>query len=144
MPVPRLLALVVLFTLCAGTALAQSPQNNLSNLVVFQGAASMDVVEKSMTGTPQASPGRIASEKQTAPESALLANAANQLSRSYKEPGVSLGPDTDRTCYFIRDYVMIRDSPHSDSVHRDGSFTCVPGARFHVYTTALPALKIIK
>ncbi|MFY9744156.1 MAG: hypothetical protein WA252_14315 [Candidatus Sulfotelmatobacter sp.] len=147
MPVPRLLALVVLATLCAGTALAQSQQNSVSNLIVFQGAASMDAVdvaEKSMIGTPQASPGAIATEKQTPPDSALRANAADQLSRSYDERGISLGPDADKTCYFIRGYVVVRDGPHSDSVHRDGSFTCVPSARFHLYTTVQPVLKIIK
>ena len=42
MQVSRLLALVMFFALCAGWALGQSQQNDPSNLVVFQGAASMN------------------------------------------------------------------------------------------------------
>jgi hypothetical protein len=41
---------------------------------------------------------------------------------------------SDTTCFFIRSYLMVRDDPHSDSTHRDGSTTCVPSARFRVYT----------
>ncbi|MGC1371727.1 MAG: hypothetical protein WA824_06275 [Candidatus Sulfotelmatobacter sp.] len=140
MPVPRLLALVMLVVLCTGLAMGQSQQNDASTLVVFQGVASMDVVGAAQ----QPSAGTIAAEKQIAGDNALLTNAADQFGRSHNEPGISLGPDTDRTCYFIRGYVVVRDSPHSDSVHRDGSFTCVPGTRFHVYTTVQPVLKIIK
>ncbi len=44
MPVPRLLALVMLVVLCTGLAMGQSQQNDASTLVVFQGVASMDVV----------------------------------------------------------------------------------------------------
>ena len=47
-------------------------------------------------------------------------------------PGSDFQSDT--TCFFIRSYLMVRDDPHSDSTHRDGSTTCVPSARFRVYT----------
>jgi hypothetical protein len=47
-------------------------------------------------------------------------------------PGSDIRSDT--TCFFIRSYLMVRDDPHSDSTHRDGSTTCVPSARFRVYT----------
>jgi hypothetical protein len=41
----------------------------------------------------------------------------------------------DATCFAIRSYRMVRDDPQSDSTHRDGYTTCVPAARFRVYTT---------
>jgi hypothetical protein len=40
----------------------------------------------------------------------------------------------DATCYAIRSYLVVRDSPDSDSTHRDGSTTCVPAAHFRVHT----------
>jgi hypothetical protein len=43
-----------------------------------------------------------------------------------------------RTCYKIRNYLVVRDDPHSDSFHRDGYTTCVPAARFRIYTTQSP------
>lgn len=44
---------------------------------------------------------------------------------------------TDATCFAIRSYRVVRDDMHSDSTHRDGYMTCVPAARFRVYTTDL-------
>jgi len=40
----------------------------------------------------------------------------------------------DPTCYAIHSYLVVRDSPDSDTTHRDGSTTCVPAARFRVHT----------
>ena len=48
-------------------------------------------------------------------------------------PGVPL--QADATCFAIRSYRVVRDDPHSDSIHRDGYTSCVPAARFRVYTT---------
>lgn len=144
MPATRLLALVLLCGLCLAPALAQTEQNDASDLVIFQGAASMDISRNSTSASPQANSATSAGAKQAEGEKVLLASAGDQDRRFRNEPGFSLGPDSDRTCYYIRDYVVIRDSPHSDSVHRDGSSTCVPGARFHVYTTAQPLVKIEK
>jgi hypothetical protein len=48
-------------------------------------------------------------------------------------PGTQL--QNDATCFAIRSYRVVRDGPHSDSTHRDGYTTCVPAARFRVYTT---------
>lgn len=42
---------------------------------------------------------------------------------------------TDATCFRIQSYLMVRDDPHSDSTHFKGYTTCVPSARFRVYTT---------
>jgi hypothetical protein len=141
MPLSRLLALVMFFALCAGLTLAQSQQNDSSNLVVFRGAASMKSSNAS-ADQPQVGPGsQIARSQPNTGGSGLLAKAGDDWRGShpdgptYGTPSFPLGPESDKTCYFIRDYVVIRDSPHSDSTHRDGSFTCVPGSRFRVYTT---------
>jgi hypothetical protein len=40
----------------------------------------------------------------------------------------------EATCFAIRSYRVVRDDPHSHSIHRDGYTTCVPSARFRVYT----------
>jgi hypothetical protein len=135
MPVARLLALVMLFALSAGLASAQSQNKDASNLVVFQGRASMKVAENSAFDALQAGPSSAASAQQAAGDGTLLASAADEYRHFRNDPGASLGPDADRTCYYIRDYVVLRDSPHSDSVHRDGSSICVPGSRFRVYRT---------
>jgi hypothetical protein len=37
-------------------------------------------------------------------------------------------------CFSIRSYVVVRDSPNSDATHSDGYTTCVPSARFRVYS----------
>ena len=42
---------------------------------------------------------------------------------------------SDATCFAIRSYRVVREDPQSDSVRRDGYTTCVPAARFRVYTT---------
>jgi hypothetical protein len=39
-------------------------------------------------------------------------------------------------CLAIRSYRVVRDDPHSDSVHRVAYTTCVPAARVHMYTAA--------
>lgn len=48
-------------------------------------------------------------------------------------PGSDLQSGT--ACFFIRSYLMVPDHPNSDSTHYAGSTTCVPSARFRVYTT---------
>jgi hypothetical protein len=141
MPVSRLLALVMLIVLCAGFALAQAQKNNSSNLLVFQRAASMNRPNSSIDQLQVDPESQLVSNQPSTGDSSLLAKAADEWrgSRhsvsSYGTPSFPLGSESDKTCYFIRDYVVIRDSPHSDSTHRDGSFTCVPGSRFRVYTT---------
>ena len=136
MSVTRLLALVTFFALCAGLAVAQSQQSDSSNLVVFQGAASIDSSHTIGDQLQVGSESQAGSTRPSTEDRSLLVRAGE----GWQSPGRTtlsfpLSPESDRTCYFIRDYVVIRDSPHSDSVHRDGSFTCVPGSRFRVYTT---------
>lgn len=142
MPVSRLLALVISLALCAGFALGQSQQNNSSDLVVFQGAASMSpavgsVDLKADSESPPTSNQLIAKDHN------LLVDARDEWGNSNDSArGTPLGPEADKTCYFIRDYVVIREDAHSDATHRDGSFTCVPGSRFRVYTTAQQKVKV--
>ncbi len=63
---------------------------------------------------------------QAAPKSRVL------ISRPAEWQGVS-----DATCFSIRSYLVVRDSPDSDTTHRDGSTTCVPTARFRMYSTVV-------
>ena len=134
MPLCRLLVLVMFFALCAGLVQAQS-QHPSSSLAVLRPTTSMN--SNAGADQPKAGPGsQIASSQLDEANNALLAKAGDEWQGSHHgTPSFPLSPESDRTCYFIRDYVVIRDSSHSDSVHRDGSFTCVPGSRFRVYTT---------
>ncbi|HEY6338197.1 MAG TPA: hypothetical protein VIW68_06865 [Candidatus Sulfotelmatobacter sp.] len=54
-------------------------------------------------------------------------------------PHVLFGPDgqplADNVCYSIRSYVVVRDSPHSDTTHLAGYSTCQPATRFRVRST---------
>lgn len=143
MPVIRLLVLAMFFSLCPAAALGQSEQNSSSDLVVFEGAASMSPLIAADLNADSES--RTTSNQLSVKDHSLLADASDEWGNS-NDPshGMLLGPDVDKTCYFIRDYVVIRDSPHSDVTHRDGSFTCVPGSRFRVYTTAEKKVKAEK
>lgn len=137
MPVPRPLALMMLFALCAGLAAAQSQESHASDLVVFRGSAAMnfsDSVPLDQLHVTQNLPSgfHLQSSETSIP---ARATDSSPFFSSRSTSGMSLGPESDETCYYIRGYVVIRDSPHSDSVHRDGSSTCVPAARFRVYTT---------
>lgn len=141
MPLTRLSTLLILSALCAGVALAQS-RKNVPDIIVFEGAASVD-----------ASSAPAAEELQRpgmAPASDRLASLRHETSsidsvvpvrheRNFSSDAHSLDSildaGADRTCLYIRDYRVVRDSPHSDSTHRDGYMTCVPAARFQVYTS---------
>jgi hypothetical protein len=112
MPLTRLLAVVMLVSFGAGQLLAQSQQNRISRAVESQ-----------------------------ATEPANAANNAG-LEQSDLSSQIRLHKSTtewqspfDATCYAIRSYIVVRDSPHSDATHRDGSTTCVPAARVRMYST---------
>jgi hypothetical protein len=124
----RLLLVAMMVLLCAGLALAQAPQNN----------------------NPEADQSRISPYPQA--EFNLQNSHENDPTvRVHIDPHVYWGgkkqsdsevlrfptgleSPADATCYAIRSYLVVRDSPHSDSTHRDGSTTCVPAARFRVHT----------
>jgi hypothetical protein len=133
MPVTRPLALSVLVIACAGFAFAQSQES--ADLVVFQGAASMNFldapsVDQSVAAADTQADDSSQKEQHQVPLPLILSDHPN--SRSID---VLTRADSDRTCLLIRSYRVVRDSPHSDSTHRDGYTTCVQAARFRMYTT---------
>jgi hypothetical protein len=140
MPVARLLAIVTLFAMFAGFVQAQSQQNASSDLVVFEGAAAPNW-SNAIVDPPAIQPQLdLESPQKLTQPGAKEPGGLERVDNDWKSPNRAtasfpLSPESDRTCYFIRDYVVIRDSPQSDSTHRDGSFTCVPGSRFRVYKT---------
>jgi hypothetical protein len=132
MPVTRLLALSVLVIAFAGFAFAQSQEN--ADLVVFQGIASMSTPDVPSADQPASTSdtqnGITASNR--GDDSLAQISSDRRYSRSID---VLTNGDSDRTCLFIRAYRIIRDSQDSDLTHRDGYTTCVPAARFRMYTT---------
>jgi hypothetical protein len=118
----------MMIVLCAGLSFAQAPQNN----------------------KPEADQLRLSPYPQT--EFSLQDNSENDSTvLVHVDPHVYWGGKkqsdsevlrfptglefpADATCYAIRSYLVVRDSPDSDSTHRDGSTTCVPAARFRVHT----------
>jgi hypothetical protein len=132
MPVTRLLALSALLIACAGFAFAQAPES--ADLVVFRGIASMSVSDVPSVDQPAATSDSQNSIVATNQSADSLAQISNDRWRSHSISTFNR-VDSDRTCLLIRSYLVVRDSPHSDSTHRDGYTTCVPAARFRMYTT---------
>jgi hypothetical protein len=124
----RLLLVAMMVLLCAGLSFAKAPQDN----------------------NPKADQFRLSPYPQT--EFSLQNNSENSATipvhidphvywdgkkRSDSEVlrfPTGLEFPADATCYAIRSYLVVRDSPDSDTTHRDGSTTCVPAARFRVHT----------
>ncbi|MGA9544030.1 MAG: hypothetical protein WBQ85_10695 [Candidatus Sulfotelmatobacter sp.] len=133
----HLLALVMLLAFGGGVASAQTSQNDAPNVVAFWGAASANSVDNSGQHQFVISP----DPRITPSQSSVVVNPLDRIDVDEYRPAHSHsfdllpGPDSGKTCFYIRNYLVIRDSPHSDSTHRDGSSTCVPAARFRVYTT---------
>jgi hypothetical protein len=120
MPLTRLLAfLFLVFSLCAASSLAQTPNEDLS-LIHFKGAASMNAAENSAIDQSPSAP-------QIKPDSLFDASGPRHIS--------NIPPLADVACLAIRRYRMVRDDAHSDAVHFGGYTTCVPAARFRMYTT---------
>ena len=112
MPLTRLLAVVMLVSFGAGQLLAQSQQNKISRAVESQ-----------------------ATEPTKASKDAGLEQSDLSSQIRLHKSTTELQAPFDATCYAIRSYLVIRDSPHSDTTHRDGSTTCVPAARIRMYST---------
>jgi hypothetical protein len=124
----RLLLVAMMVLLCAGLAFAQAPQNKNSGADQFR-----------LSPYPQA---------ESSPQSyyendpTVLVHIDPHVYWGGKKQSESdmirfptgLEFPADATCYAIRSYLVVRDSPDSDSTHRDGSTTCVPAARFRVHT----------
>ncbi|MFZ1010868.1 MAG: hypothetical protein WAN65_28775 [Candidatus Sulfotelmatobacter sp.] len=124
----RLLLVAMMVLLCAGLAFAQAPQNKNSEADQFR-----------LSPYPQA---------ESSPQSyyendpTVLVHIDPHVYWGGKKQSESdmirfptgLEFPADATCYAIRSYLVVRDSPDSDTTHRDGSTTCVPAARFRVHT----------
>jgi hypothetical protein len=128
MPCKRLLLVAMMLLLCAGLAFAQAPQNNKFETDQFrlspypQAAFSLqDNSENNPTVLVHIDPH-------------VYWGGKKQSDSGVLRFPVGLESSTDATCYAIRSYLVVRDSPDSDSTHRDGSTTCVPAARFRVHT----------
>lgn len=128
MPLARLFVFLFgVISFCAVPALSQtvSAQNSNEdfNLIHFDGAASMSVAENAATHSPVPSDA----------ESNLEVRDRSNHGVPVRDPQFLGTAD----CLTIRSYRVVRDDPHSDSTHRDGYTTCVPAARFRLYSTTL-------
>jgi hypothetical protein len=117
--------LIVTVSLCAASATAQnSPAKDGSedsNLIHFDGAASMNISENSLEDQQRANAPQIGTD------SLLDTSGPHYTSDKL--------PLAEGACLAIRSYRVVRDDPGSDAVHRDGYTTCVPAARFRMYST---------
>jgi hypothetical protein len=68
-------------------------------------------------------------------ESKTSSDSASQIPSSDFLSGAQAQPDA--SCLFIHSYLMVRDSPHSDGTHVRTSTTCVPTARFRMYSATI-------
>jgi hypothetical protein len=124
----RLLLVAMMVLLCAGLALAQAPQNNNPEADQFR-----------LSPYPQAEFGP-QNDYQNDPtvlvhiDPHVYGNGKQRPDSEVLRFPTGLEFPADATCYAIRSYLVVRDSPDSDSTHRDGSTTCVPAARFRVHT----------
>ncbi|HXC44136.1 MAG TPA: hypothetical protein VNY51_11525 [Candidatus Dormibacteraeota bacterium] len=123
----RLLLVAMSVLLCAGLAFAQAPQNNNPEADQFRLGpypraefSSQNNRENDSTVRVHIDPHVYWGEKKQSDSGAL------------RFP-IGLESPADATCYAIRSYLVVRDSPDSDTTHRDGSTTCVPAARFRVH-----------
>lgn len=128
MPCKRLLLVAMMVLLCAGLSFAQAPQNKNSEADQFR-----------LSPYPQAA---FSLQDNSENNPTVLVHVDPHVywgGKKQSDSGVlrfpaGLESSTDATCYAIRSYLVVRDSPDSDSTHRDGSTTCVPAARFRVHT----------
>jgi hypothetical protein len=148
MPLARLLAVVVLVAWCAGQLCAQSHGNNNSVVAPFQASASNLSSSNPASDLFRLDPSlRVWFGSQSSAEADIdPGNHVDQYAQSQSQdlPRIreresrfttEMQPPFDATCYAIRSYLVVRDSPHSDVTHRDGSTTCVPAARVRMYST---------
>jgi hypothetical protein len=147
MPLARLLAVVMLVAWSAGQLCAQSQGNDNSGV-----APSHAAVSNASSSNPVADLFQLDPSLQSwfTTQSSLETNAvggnhsddyAHASAKDVARIPVGLNNTAewhspfDATCYAIRSYLVVRDSPHSDVTHRDGSTTCVPAARVRMYST---------
>ncbi len=134
----RLIAIAVL--LCAAQAFAQSPPKETSTVTASRAIAQDNSaadqfrigpyphIDVDVRSAPNGDP--IKAQSRSRKELIRLLDA--EQNRPQIVRGLPL--QSDATCYLIRSYLVVRDDPKSDSTHRDGSATCVPAARFRMYS----------
>ncbi len=148
MPLARLLAVVMLVAWCAGQLCAQSQGNDNSGVAPSQVTASNLSSSNPVTDLFQLDPNlQVWFGAQSSVETdTVRGNHVDQYAQpqSQDSPRIrdranrfttEITPPFNVTCYLIRSYLVVRDSPHSDVTHRDGSTTCVPAARVRMYST---------
>jgi hypothetical protein len=137
MLIPRLLSFLLLITVSAGLAAAQSsPEKNRvalsTNSTEINSSGSIDLL--SPGATPELTPlDRIRVDE--------YRPRLNQFGLPH---ALVLGPDgvaqEDTLCYSMRGYKVARENPQSDSTHAVGYSTCQPASRFRMHSAELRVL----
>lgn len=129
MPCKRLLLVAIMVLLCAGLAFAQAPRDNNPKADEFR-LSPYPQAEFSLQNNSENNP----TVRVHVDPHVYWGGGKKQSDSSALRFPTGLESPADATCYAIRSYLVVRDSPDSDSTHRDGSTTCVPAARFRVHT----------
>jgi hypothetical protein len=129
-----------IIVLCASTLFAQDQQTTKDSHAAI--TAPSDSVVNSST-TPNAEPWRIIPKATEATKLRTQAWDQNlSLTPGVLTPSALANPEvasamSGTTCYYIRSYLMARDSKDSDSTHLVGVSTCQPARQYGVKTTVL-------
>jgi len=141
---PRLLVSASLLFCCAGLAFAQSqsvdsgagnskPSPSISSLGESGANHALNPPSRASINGDGSDPNADPIKANSQSRKQLLRFLDAQRNGFGFVPGSDL--HSDAACFAIRSFLVVRDDPHSDTTHRDGSTTCVPAARFKVYST---------
>ncbi len=143
MPLSRLLALAMLLTLSTANLTAQSRASDLSAPAASPADQSSDLFsvlgadQSHFTLYPQLDFTLQNSPTDAEPAGAPVLFTDESGRRHFRSDVRDLSAESqDATCYAIRSYVVVRDSPHSDATHAGSYSTCVAASRVRMYTTA--------
>jgi len=131
MYVPRLLLLSLFISLCVVAAAAQSSPNNNSNS--SQAASALPRNPQASTGLFRFHP-RLANGQSLSENEGAIGGNDSDVTRmldSRAQHLLTLQQD-EKTCYTIRAYRVVRESPDSDSTRPAGYSTCQPTTRFQL------------
>ena len=131
MCVPRLLLLSLFISLCVAEAAAQSSPNNNSNS--SQAASALPRNPQASSGLFRFHPLLANGQSLSENEGAISGNDSDvtRMLDSRAQHLLTLQQD-EKTCYTIRAYRVIRESPDSDSTRPAGYSTCQPTTRFQL------------
>jgi hypothetical protein len=122
---------VFAIVLCASTVLAQGPQANPNPTPAI-------AAQRPPSANPE--PWRIIPKAVEEPSNPN-AHAGNENPLHIDLRGLATRPlssdeiEQVNTCYYIRSYLMTRDSKDSDATHLVGTSTCQPARHYSVKTT---------